>query len=586
ISAGYLNDPELTAQKFKKDPANPQLTLFHTSDLGRWNPAGHLEHFGRKDFIVKIRGYRVQLEVVEAALTNIPGIRDAAAAAYQPEGGGKRLVAYLTPGQADRPTVGAIRRALAANLADYMIPSIFIWLDELPRTAAGKADRNQLPPPSGVRPDTGIAYVAPRTALEEQIAAVWKESLHLEQVGVEDNFFELGGDSLLALDMAVKVERLADRPLPLGFFENPTIARLTDLLASGSPDLGWSRRRGWNGAGKWSRENRTWREAVDRQYSRRDLSRILGWAVGAWVMRKSYADGIRWLSWWVRQSFAKSLYRADLDLFTRFVDSIEGHKNIEPDVWNANLFGNLTAGMRFPGADWDLTAHYMDRLRRSPYRYWRDLAAVIEESSPEEFDRYFEYRGAEHADRARQGGRGVIIVSYHSLGSHASIEGLARRLGVEDIPTISQNQDRETAPQEQVTTRDSARFARTALQAQRLLEQGRIVQIVSDADYGQDGRYRAVLAGREYNLKLGFADLAVNTGARVVPKFSMQRADGKIVSALQAPFEEGAGDREERTLRLVQRYIDFINSSWREFPESLRWSRIVRHFRQPVAAGG
>jgi amino acid adenylation domain-containing protein len=584
LSSGYLNQPELTAEKFKTDPNDPRLTIYHTGDIGRWNEAGFLEHFGRKDFVVKIRGYTIQLEAIDAALKNMAGIRDAAAIAFQPEEGGKRLVAYLTPESGNRPTVGEIRRVLSTHLPDYMLPSVFIWLDELPRTPSGKVDRKKLPSPSGVRPEIGVEYVAPRTALEEQIASIWRSLLQLERVGVEDNYFDLGGDSLMALEMAGKVERLTRQALPLRFFENPTIARLMEMLDGGAqPDLAETariRNGGKAGVGKPSNKKRAF--AV-RKYSSEDVLHGLKWILGAWVMQKSYEEGCQWLSWWVRQPMAQRFYRAEQNLFNRFVNSLEGRNKPGPETFEVNLLGNLVSSLRLAGNEWDISVRYMERLRRSNSRFWRSLARLVEEAPMNEFDKYFEFAGLEHLEQARRGGRGVIIVSYHSLGSHSSTAGLSRRLGMEDIPTISQKHARVTNLQEQGAAKEAALYARTALQAQRILEQGKTIQAVSDLDYGSDGQYRAVLGGRAYNLKLGFTELAVNTGARVVPKFSLYLANGKILTTLKAPFEEGAGSRQERTLHLMRQYTDFINESWRTVPESLRWSRIARHFRQPLA---
>ncbi|RUP92102.1 non-ribosomal peptide synthetase, partial [Corynebacterium propinquum] len=223
VAKGYLNRPELTAEKFVDDPFNPGNLMYRTGDLGRWTADGLLECIGRNDDQVKIRGFRIELGEIEARLATADGVRDAVVIAREDEPGDKRLVAYvIADGEL---STAALRDHLLRSLADYMVPSAFVRLDQLPLTPNGKLDRKALP-----APDTDAlvrrGYAAPQGAVETTIAGLWQELLKLDRVGRDDNFFELGGHSLLAVKL---IERMRQADLSADvrvLFGQPTLAAL------------------------------------------------------------------------------------------------------------------------------------------------------------------------------------------------------------------------------------------------------------------------------------------------------------------------------------------------------------------------
>jgi acyl carrier protein len=225
LSQGYWRRPELTAQCFQIDPADPRYRSYRMGDLARRRPDGMLELVGRKDRRVKIRGYSVDLGEVEAALTAQPGVLDAAVIAQDAAADARQLVAYVVAGAAASPH---LRAALAAQLPAYMLPARIVFLATLPRQPNGKVDNSALPAPGAARPALDTAYVAPRTALEQQIAAIWAEVLALDSIGVEDNFFDLGGNSLQAMRIVSRVAALTHTDIPLSsLFTAPTVAAQT-----------------------------------------------------------------------------------------------------------------------------------------------------------------------------------------------------------------------------------------------------------------------------------------------------------------------------------------------------------------------
>ncbi|WP_445234360.1 amino acid adenylation domain-containing protein, partial [Duganella rhizosphaerae] len=233
VARGYLNRPELSAERFITDPFSGRANarLYRTGDLVRWLPDGCVEYLGRNDFQVKIRGFRIELGEIEACLATCAGVREAVVVAREDNPGDRRLVAYLVAeaGKAPEPAIAldpaALRAALAAQLADYMLPAAYVLLDALPLTPNGKLDRNALPPP-GQDAVAARSYQAPQGPTEATLAAIWAELLKLERVGRHDNFFELGGHSLLAVALIERMRQAGVQTDVRALFGTPTIAAL------------------------------------------------------------------------------------------------------------------------------------------------------------------------------------------------------------------------------------------------------------------------------------------------------------------------------------------------------------------------
>jgi hypothetical protein len=202
---GYFRQPDLTQAAFLPDPSDSQGCIYHTGDLGSQDADGCLFHHGRKDFQIKIRGYRVEIAEVEAAILEWDWIKEAVVVGGKDALNNNRLVAYLVPMAEPVPNASELRRLLANKLPDHMVPSNFVTLDALPLTATGKVDRRCLPPPKSARPELETVYVSHRNLVEEKLAGIWAEVLGLDQVGIRDTFLELGGNSLLATMVVSRV---------------------------------------------------------------------------------------------------------------------------------------------------------------------------------------------------------------------------------------------------------------------------------------------------------------------------------------------------------------------------------------------
>jgi amino acid adenylation domain-containing protein len=238
VSPGYWRRPDLTAASFFNDPADEKRKIYRTGDLGRMLPDGCLLHLGRKDFFVKIRGYRVELDEIEMTLLELPGIKEAVVTALNNNSGDERLVAYVVPKTNPGPNVSKMRQFLEDKLPDYMIPTTFITLDALPLTDTLKVDRKALPKPNGLRPEIAAPYAAPENSIEESLVKIWAEVLELDQIGIHDNFFDLGGHSLTAFRVISRVIQTFQLKLPIKLlFDSPTVAEMALVIAGNQAEL-------------------------------------------------------------------------------------------------------------------------------------------------------------------------------------------------------------------------------------------------------------------------------------------------------------------------------------------------------------
>ena len=234
LARGYLGNGGLTAERFMPDPFSKEsgARLYRTGDLAKYRADGNLEFAGRIDHQVKIRGFRIELEEIEAVLQRHEAVKQAVVIARENQQGHKQLVAYVTSRDTQRRNVEDLSIYLKGQLPEYMVPAIFVELEELPLTPQGKVDRRALPEPGKFSPGMGQAYAAPRTQTEQILCKLWAEVLGVAHVGIHDNFFELGGDSIISIQIAAQANRAGLRITPTQLFEQPTVAQLAAVAGS------------------------------------------------------------------------------------------------------------------------------------------------------------------------------------------------------------------------------------------------------------------------------------------------------------------------------------------------------------------
>jgi amino acid adenylation domain-containing protein len=243
LAVGYWLQPALTAAAFARDPEGTDRRIYRTGDLGRMLSDGSIEYVGRKDFQAEIRGHRIEVAEVEAALLGLPYIMEAVVVSRRDVNDEQRLLAYVVLKNGVDISVTELHQALFSRVPDYMVPSAFIAMNALPLIGIGKVDRSALPEPDLSRPVLKEKFQMPRTPVEIQLARIWAQILCIFPIGINDNFFELGGNSLLAIQLTIVIEEVFKRRLlPAVLFQAPTIVELaavlqTESVADVSPSL-------------------------------------------------------------------------------------------------------------------------------------------------------------------------------------------------------------------------------------------------------------------------------------------------------------------------------------------------------------
>jgi lauroyl/myristoyl acyltransferase/acyl carrier protein len=508
--------------------------------------------------------------------------------------------------------VGDIRRDLAQVLPEHMQPSVFVWLEALPRTSTGKVDRKAVPPAPRERPDLGEKYVAPRDEEERSLVEVWKKLLQLDEIGVEDNFFDLGGDSLSSVRMIIEAEKVLDFTVPKCYFQKPTIANLVVLFREwqssestpSTPGADRSHRVAPRSSEKRvTKYQAAMRKILHRQWTPGDIVRRLKWLgtsvrldINDHLIRKSmlkipYWEGMEKLSRWVQTPHVTNvLYREQYRLFSQMLNELDGC-TIDPEVgFQASMMGNIFSRVALQPYQEQAGHTVMQLLGQAADPFRVSLSQLLADTPLDKLDEIFPLSDLEYLQQAYQAGRGVILLTYHSPVNRLAVAALSLRFKGETIPAISEKRARQESGHWQDNyARDlparelSALKAGVALEGQHQLEEGHIVQFASDNEYARQGQ-AVTIARRRYYLRPGFAELALNTGAAVVPQYNCMRSDGRIHMTILPAFTVRAGNRETQVSHLLDQYAAFINASWRAAPESIRWPRIFRHFVQPLAS--
>ncbi len=235
VGRGYHRRPALTAERFLPDPFSPHpgARMYRTGDLARYLPDGSIEFLGRVDFQVKVRGFRIELEEIEAHLLDHPHIQQAAVVAHATAAGETRLVGYVVPHKGKTIDPPQVRQFLKERLPDYMVPPLILVLEALPLTPSGKVDRKALPAAESLQKERP-KFVAPTSGVEQQVAELWKEILQVDAVGVNDNFFDLGGHSLNVIQLQTRVKEVFHRDIAVvDLFKYPTVSAFAKFLSDG-----------------------------------------------------------------------------------------------------------------------------------------------------------------------------------------------------------------------------------------------------------------------------------------------------------------------------------------------------------------
>lgn len=594
MAGGYLNDPEQTRARFFSDPEDPALQTYFTGDMGRLSPDGMVTFLGRRDFRVKVRGFTIELEAIEHALRTIPAVSDAAVIVQPLPSGNKRLVAYYTTQDGRKASVGHLRSSLAKHLPKHMIPSVILPLEKLPQTPSSKVDRKALPMPSLTRALLDVPYHAPLTVLEKQLAAIWEKLLDITDIGIDDNFFELGGDSLISMQMVLEVETATGAQIPNEYFKQPTIANLTryvDGQQSEALDLRKQRvprSAPLNEESLSSKVLAKLRHPDDLLHS---LSLRARKPFQTKMLAMQYPEALEWLQDWSQQPLVhRLLFHHEKTILRNFLNSIEAQPEDWLSVFSLTLAGNFWASVA-PKMQGTGAIAYED----TGHRFWTSFAALIEDVTPQAGNRFARVNGFDHLREAYQQGNGVILLSYHGIVTRLATVFVEKWLGCEPVPVVSprvslrwesERFERNLRQENQRLSieKEQARHGAYALlRGYRYLNQGQIVRAYVDNGFSSRGDYPISVCGRQYQARTGWADLAIQTGAAVIPVISTLQKEGTVEVNFLPSFswDQNGPNKFDQTAQLMQQFADFLSGAFRHHPESLRWKIMENHYTYP-----
>ncbi|MBW1859012.1 MAG: amino acid adenylation domain-containing protein [Deltaproteobacteria bacterium] len=519
LSPGYWGRPDLTKDVFFPDPKGGDERIYLSGDMGRMKPDGCLEHLGRKDFQVKIRGQRIEIGEVEQALLQLDNVGETVVVPQEDQRGGKYLVAYVVSKTEPGPTVDGLRAKLMQRLPDFMIPSSFVLLEALPYTQTGKVDRQLLPKPDGQRPQMDRAFVGPDNEMELQIAEICEQVLGVHPIGVTDNLFDLGMDSIRYLHLFLEIEENLGKSLVLDTIpETYTVAHIADFLRQ--QDHPPAEVFTTDGTPCSSTPPSGQPATLDRSRLARETSPLRRLLVSAISRAKfPYLAGTRFSSWFCGQRWAQAVF-------------------FFPQV---HLVRRLLKFVSTPMNDADVIQHF---LVRNFMRKWRH--AAVGRMTSQEFDHWVRVKGVSTFHQSYRKGRGIVLASLHYGPAHLSLLYL-NRLGFDEITTLGWTphildllglgQSRQV-----MLEVEDSQGSLSMDMALRALRRGGIVNLAAD---GQDGTSSGIpmpFHGHVRPFKAGFAELAVTTGADVLPVVVSLDISGRVDIEFLTPLDSGSGN--------------------------------------------
>lgn len=561
LSLGYWHDHAQTQQRYRAVPGDDQQRTFFTGDRGRFDANGALLFYGRADFIVKVRGYRVDLSAIETLLNSHPDVQSAFMVAQPRAHAEPLLVAYLLPrnGQPNQPT--ALHAFLAQRLPPYMLPDRFVVLDKVPLTASGKVDRQALPLPGNGRPPLQTPFVAPRTSLERTLAALWATLLDLDEVGVEDNFFDLGGHSLLVMQLLYVVEQQLQQRMDLKqFIFQPTIAHLAAALAAAPADEEEAQITNQLGGELDAQPTDHLRALYEQLANGADFNLFVQKVraqersqsrLATWLNRLPLVVATQFLQRAVQLPWLRERYFArPTNIVRRFLAGFEPPMPQKALVERCLFFGALI--------HYDVRNRLFDQL-------WANQAIQIENLA------------TLHAAQAEQ--RGVILVTNHSY----TLPYLRRlRLAQDGIRNIERAVSAYKLDQ---STAERILYTHQLELVRQKLQQGETIFMGPDANRGRGPTLSFALHGRHREFRTGFAELALLTEATVLFVAADVRTHNDFSLHLIGPFDPGSPTTSHavRVRLLMAQYVDQLRLSWAQAPWSVPWWVMQAHVACPPA---
>jgi|GEM_PF-3024016 acyl-coenzyme A synthetase/AMP-(fatty) acid ligase/acyl carrier protein len=512
IFPGYFRQPDMTAGCLKELPGGERV--FYTGDLARIHEDGCLEVVGRKGNRVKIRGLRIDLGAVDSILQSLPYVRDAAASVSF-SGREAKLVSYLEIVEGKIVTTTQLREDLKNMVPAYMIPSRFVFVENLPKTASGKIDRNALLAPGRKRPGLANPYEPPRTDLEKLLADIWADVLEIDEVGIHDHFLELGGDSLMIVEMGMRLEHeFGDKVKISLLMQASTIAEMARMIET--PKTRYKKAVNVKIPLRW------WLKNIRRSIK----ARLIRVSPRLEPYTPSYKLLISFQKLWLSLAPVRLLYKRKTLIFKSWLALID----------STDESGELM----------------MHNLMANTWKLGRNILMAQKNN----FEKFVSIIGWEHVHNALDAGKGAIFITPHT---HIFFTCLREQLTLKMFSEVNFLGQRWLPPDRATKT---AGLAGRLQEAHNVLRRGGAVWIMGD---GKQGTVKMVQSrfGRRFAFRAGAPELAVQTGAPLIPVFPSLRPDGGLVVEFLPPLEQvQKGPRAFRVEYLLKQYSEMYVGRW------------------------
>ena len=566
----YFHNPEKTRQRFITHPTDPSKRLFLTGDMGSLDEFGRLVLHGRSDHMVKIRGYRVDLEEIRAEIKKLPEIKDAAVIKTPGKRGEDLLAAFVLYHPEMKISVSELKQKLHKTLNPYKVPAIFTRVDSLPYSTAGKIQLSRLPSINRQRPELNSRFVQPSGELEKTIVEIWQEVLDLADIGVEDDFFELGGDSISAVEIMSQIRQRFEKEVSMSFFERPTISTLARIISNEGDDNSKHINQSKHSRSVYMRKKQ---QILNPRFWLTRYFSGMPYPLALETIQKLSTNFI----------FRELVYAHQKGWFNRWLDVLE-YQTDPAAAFSRFIIADLTHSF-----GWIKNYDPLPRVGNgqpptsNQTVFVRSLLEKLKTVTKEEDLDWIPINGFHHFRSAIEDGNGVILLSLHSNVRFDLSPIIEKLAGIPPMITVSFNLGKfgkyGKDPSKAGYFDLVASNAEVAADALNHLRAGRVLQIFSDTQDSRTKNYTADLLGKPRNFKAGFAELAVKTGAAIIPTYNYIDDQNRVSRAFLPPLHSDQSSYDGKILDMVEQYARFIESSWKNHPEIQTVSKIKKFFR-------
>lgn len=562
--------------EFTEEPSVPGGKLFATGDIGEIDARGRMRILGRKDAMIKIRGYRMDLTDITKKIELVDRVNEAHTTTAENRRKETYLAAYIAfkPGQ--ECSITKFRAELLKVLEPYKVPTRFMILPTLPRESSGKISKIDLPPIDRSRPMIDSAYASPETAFQQALAEIWQEVLDLDQVGVGDSFFDLGGDSISVLEMMTLAEERLGIKIPTDFIDDPTIMAIQGLLEDSDLQTDHYQKAKEREAKFTQTRSKYFKEKIRKE----PLTLIASFFIRRIEYKKIFS-ALRWLS---KNKFVGNvIYRKQRSWFQKWLEqsSVSDPKLAYQKFIFSDLIKYISHAKQYLGVN-GFGFNHPDSAEG--VAFVGSILSSFHQNPKGAPHPDFPIEGLAYLTEALNSKKPIILVSFHGNVDLNFRELMEYQLGIQAIKAITHNRGEYgkygEGDQEFDQIQKNSSNASATVDALRYLADGRVIIFYADTNDPMTKNYAVPILGREYFIKGGFAEIAEAVGATIIPMVALISDDLKLERVFYPPMVTDKTNINDRVQDLVSQYAAFMQRIYHTRPEAMDLHKIKRFFER------